>query len=92
MGMAAGQKTPPGAESYASHYQNPDPVTNINTNPNTGYPKPVGGESDDDMRGAYGGFKDDYDDDYDAASSGEHGRRVLKVCVFFGFFFFVVCG
>jgi len=68
-----GQKMPPGAESYASHYQIPV------TNPNVGYTRPVGGESDDDMTGAHGGAKEDHDDEYDVASSGEHGRGMLKV-------------
>lgn len=81
-------KLSPAAESYASHYQNPEANVNVNVNAGTGtgaagtgagmgYGRGV--ESEEDLRGAYGGYKDDEEDEYDAGSSGEQGRRVLKV-------------
>jgi len=45
----------------------------------------VAGESEEDLRGAYGGYKDEYEEEHDAASSGEHGRRVLKVRLLYVF-------
>jgi hypothetical protein len=77
--LGIGQTMPPGAELYALHYQIPVPVTN----PNVGYTRPVSGESNDDMTGAHGGAKENHNDEYDVASSSEHSRRVLKICVSF---------